>query len=41
MMSSIKFSAESKRNAVAQITELGYPVREVSERLGVSPHSLW
>jgi len=41
MMSSSKFSDEFKRDAVAQITERGYPVREVSERLGVSPYSLY
>ena len=40
-MSSSKFSEEFKRDAVAQITERGYPVREVSERLGVSPYSLY
>ena len=34
-MSSSKFSDEFKQDAVAQITERGYPVREVSERLGV------
>ena len=28
-------------DAVAQITERGYPVREVSERLGVSAYSLY
>jgi transposase len=28
------------RDAVVQITEQGYPVKEVSERLGVSLHSL-
>ena len=33
------FSDEFKRDAVAQITERGYPVAEVSERLGVSQHS--
>lgn len=33
------FSAEFKRDAVAQITERGYPVAEVSQRLGVSRHS--
>ena len=32
------FSDDFKRDAVAQITERGYPV---SERLGVSPHSLY
>ncbi len=35
MMSSNKFSDEFKRDAVAQITERGYPVREVTDRLGV------
>ena len=35
------FSEEFKRDAVAQITERGYPVAEVSERLGVSQHSLY
>ncbi len=29
MMSSTKFSDDFKRDAVAQITERGYPVREV------------
>jgi transposase len=35
------FSEDFKRDAVAQITERGYPVSEVSQRLGVSPHSLY
>lgn len=35
------FSEDFKRDAVAQITERGYPVAEVSQRLGVSPHSLY
>ncbi len=35
------FSDEFKRDAVAQITERGYPLAEVSERLGVSQHSLY
>ena len=35
------FSDEFKRDAVAQITERGYPVAEVYERLGVSQHSLY
>ena len=34
------FSDDFKRDAVAQITEWGYPVSEVSERLGVSKHTL-
>ncbi|UWP91538.1 transposase [Aliiroseovarius crassostreae] len=32
---------EFKRDAVHQITVRGYPVREVSRRLGVSTHSLY
>ena len=40
-MSSTKFSDDFKRDAVAQITERGYPVREVAERLGVSHYSLY
>ena len=35
------FSDEFKRDAVAQITERGYPVAEVSQRLGISQHSLY
>ena len=34
-MSKPNFSDDFKRDAVRQITERGYPVREVSERLGV------
>jgi transposase len=32
------FSDEFKRDSVAQITGRGYPVAEVSDRLGVSQH---
>lgn len=35
------FTEEFKRDAVRQITERGYPVGEVSQRLGVSQHSLY
>ena len=36
------FSDEFKRDAVVQITERGYPVAEVSQRLGVSQnHALF
>jgi transposase len=35
------FSDDFKRDAVAQITERGYPVAEVAKRLGVSQHSLY
>lgn len=40
-MGKISFSEDFKRDAVAQITERGYPVAEVSRRLGVSQHSLY
>lgn len=35
-MRKVNFSDEFKRDAVAQITERGYPVAEVSQRLGVT-----
>lgn len=35
------FSDAFMRDAVRQITERGYPVSEVSQRLGVSAHSLY
>ena len=40
-MGRASFSDEFKRDAVAQITERGYLVAEVSQRLGVSQHSLY
>ena len=40
-MGKTNFSDDFKRDAVAQITERGYPVSEVSQRLGVSQHSLY
>jgi transposase len=40
-MGKAKFSDDFKRDAVHQITERGYPVSEVSQRLGVSQHSLY
>lgn len=40
-MSRVNFSDDFKRDAVSQITERGYPVAEVSQRLGVSTHSLY
>ena len=40
-MGNANFSDEFKRDAVAQITERGYRVAEVSERLGVSQYSLY
>lgn len=35
------FSDEFKRDAVARITERGYAVAEVSQRLGACTHSLY
>jgi transposase len=40
-MGTSNYSGEFKRDAVQQITASGYPVREVSRRLGVSSHSLY
>ncbi|SHF86834.1 transposase [Loktanella atrilutea] len=40
-MSSNTYSDKFKRDAVAQIIERGYPVREVSDRLGVNAYSLY
>lgn len=40
-MSSQRYSPEFKDEAVRQITERGYSVAEVAERLGVSAHSLY
>ena len=38
-MSTHKFTDEFKRDAVAQVVDRGYAVREVAERLGVSTKS--
>jgi len=40
-MGNAKFSEDFKRDAVHQVTVRGYPVAEVSKRLGVSTHSLY
>lgn len=40
-MTSKRFTDEFKAEAVKQVTERGYPVAEVAERLGVSSHSLY
>lgn len=40
-MSSPRFTPEFKDEAVRQIFDRGYSVAEVSERLGVSGHSLY
>ena len=40
-MSNQRFSPEFKDEAVRQIVDRGYSVAEISERLGVSAHSLY
>ena len=40
-MSNQRYSPEFKDEAVRQIVDRGYSVPEVSERLGVSAHSLY
>ena len=40
-MSNQRYTPEFKQEAVRQIIERGYSVAEVSERLGVSDHSLY
>jgi len=40
-MSNQRYSPEFRSEAVLQITQRGYSVREVAERLGVSTHSLY
>jgi len=40
-MSNQRFTPEFKDEAVRQIVDRGYSVAEVSERLGVSAHSLY
>lgn len=40
-MSANKFTDEFKRDAVPQVEDRGYPVREVAERLGVSTKSIY
>ncbi len=40
-MSSQRFSPEFKDEAIRQITERGYSVADVAQRLGVSSHSLY
>ena len=40
-MSSQRYSPEFKDETVRQIVDRGYPGAEISERLGVSAHSLY
>ena len=41
MPGQIRYSDEFKIDAVAQVTERGYSVKDVAERLGVSTKSLY
>jgi transposase len=36
-----RFTDEFKRDAVAQVEDRGYPVRDVAERLGISTKSIY
>ena len=40
-MPSQRYTPEFKEEAVRQVTQRGYAVKEVAERLGVSTHSLY
>jgi len=40
-MSSKRYTSEFRAEAIRQVTERGYPVSEVSRRLGVSSYSLY
>lgn len=40
-MSQKRYTVEFKEEAVRQVTQRGYSVKEVAERLGVSTHSLY
>ena len=41
MMSNQRYTEDFKREAVAQIAEHGYKIKDVSERVGVSDKSLY
>lgn len=40
-MSGKRYTDEFKIETVRQVTDRGYPVSEVAERLGVTTHSLY
>ncbi len=40
-MSYTRYTEEFKRDAVSQVTDRGYSIKEVSERLGISDKSLY
>ena len=41
MAKGIRYTAEFKKDAVSQVTDRGYSVKEVSTRLGISTKSLY
>ncbi|PCI42049.1 MAG: hypothetical protein COB46_01620 [Rhodospirillaceae bacterium] len=41
IMSGIRYTEEFKRDAVAQVTDRGYSVKDVATRLGISTKSLY
>jgi transposase len=41
MPKGIRYTEEFKRDAVSQVTDRGYSVKEVSDRLGISTKSLY
>src|SRR5512138_1760804 len=40
-MSSKRYSEEFRQEAIRQVVERGYPVKEVAARLGVTEHTLY
>ena len=40
-MSGKRYTEEFKIEAVRQVTDRGYPVKEVADRLGITTHSLY
>ena len=41
MAKGVRYTEEFKKEAVFQVTDRGYPVKEVAERLGVSVKSIY
>jgi transposase len=41
MTKGIRYTEEFKKDAVSQVTDRGYTVKEVSDRLGISTKSLY
>ena len=41
MTKGMRYTEEFKRDTVSQVTDRGYSVREVSDRLGISAKSLY